>query len=405
MLPKAGRCVYAAAVTACLMTTNARADEEIGPGRLQGNLSTLLTYSNNFYYQPTATQSVTGLLLRPALKYHAETGQAALDLKGNVEYATFTAPGSKDDYFDRTFGTDLAWTPTYRNRFLIDGSLTHGHDPFGTARTEGSTSFNTDLDQWNRKEGGGRYRYGAPGARVNAEVGVTVVDVNYTTNEAATRFLDYKNTTAEYSLFYNYSPKTALLLSFDRTGVEFDTPFANTLGPGGTTLDTRGGNLYQVRGGIRWLATAKTSGDVRAGYRQRTFDNLPQSVEGFDWQAAVQWSPTTPLLLELKTVRSEDQSYRGDTNVLDVKATSFSLKRTVNQRSLFIFGLNDARTSFFGSGRDDETRGASIGLEIAAQSSVFVIANIGYAMRDSTDPNLDYHRLGGFVGLRLGRPG
>lgn len=397
-----------ALVAGLLSSTAVRAesdDADTGSGRLQGSLTTLVSHTNNYFYQPTNEQSVTAGLLRPEIKFQAETSKTSLDLTGRVEYGTSTAPGSKDDYFDRKFGLDLGWTPTYRNRFSFEGSLDHGHDPFGIARTEGSPVLNTDLDQWNHSQGGARYRYGAPSARVNAEVGVSARNVDYTTNRAATQFLDYKSTTVDYNLFYNYTPKTSLVLSFSRTGVDFNMPF-DTDGSGGPSpgdIDTRGGKVYQARAGIRWLATAKTSGDIRAGYRQRTFDNVPGNLEGFDWQAGVQWSPTSPLLVELKTARSEEQSYRVDANVIDVESNALSIKRTVNSRSRVSLDFAQTKSRFFGSGRDDQTRSAGVGLEYAAMSSVFLVANLGYQTRDSTLAGLDYRRMDGFVGLRLGR--
>jgi hypothetical protein len=286
----------------CFVAAAASA-QELGGGRARASLVTSFFYTDNFYYEDVTSTNARGLLLRPQLAFVTQTSKLEIDLAAKGEAGMFSVPGEKDDYIDGTSLLAIAWTPTYRNRFALDGSLAHGHDPWGIARTEGTPSALAEVDEWNERRGGARYRYGAPNARVNAEVGLRASEREYQTNRASTQFLDYDTTALDYAVSYNVTPKTAAVLGFTRTDIDFSTPFDNNAGPGGTDLDTRSGTLYQVRTGARWLATAKTSGDVRVGYRQRTFAALSGDVEGLDWSAGVQWSPTPPMLIELRTGR------------------------------------------------------------------------------------------------------
>lgn len=429
-----GRAACATFVVAALgVALPAAAQDKIGGGRLVANVAGGVVYTDNYYYQPgtsaAPTRSATGFVVRPQVVYTTQTSKVSFNLGVNADYGVWTAPGSKDDYLDRTFGLTLGWTPTFRNRFTLAAEAKHGHDPFGQTRTDSCVpatscpaggTVNFDLDQWDRNGGSVHYRYGAPSARLNAEVGAGVTTQRYTTNESVapladgtlqgTRFLDYKVTSADYTVLYNYTPKSALVLNFVRSDVAFDHAFDNNHNGAEDAgdVDTRSGQLYQVRAGIRWLATAKTSGDIRAGYRQRTFDNSPQTLEGFDWQAGVQWSPTPPFTAELRTERSEEPSYREDqgtanSNVIDSKAWQLSLTRTANSRTNVSLTVSDAHLNFFGTGRNDQDRSAGLNLEYRAFSYMYFVSNLSYDERASTEAGHDYKRLGAFVGLRLGR--
>jgi polysaccharide biosynthesis protein VpsM len=392
-----------------LAATAASADGEALYGdQLRASLTATGSYTDNFYYNATKIDAA-GAVLRPEVQFVTETGKAQIDLTGRGEYGTFDTPGSNDDYLDSYGQARFGWAPTYRNRLLLEGSYTHGHDPFGLVRTEGSATVNNEMDEWDQSSGTMRYRYGAPAATVNAEVSGTYTDRSYATNEALTRFLDYRTTQIDYSVFYNYSPKTAAVVSFTRTDVDVRQPFNNNAGPataqdpGGSDVDDRSGETYQVRAGLRWLATAKTSGDVRAGYRQRTFDDVAADLEGFDWQAGIQWSPTQPMLFELRTARSEQQSYLQNAGVIDIKTTTLRAKRSLSSRLRGEIALEQQLADFFGTGRDDETDSATVGLEYVAMSYLFVVGNVGYQTRESSFAGRDYDRFNAFVGLRLGR--
>ena len=367
-----------------------------GPNGLKLSVSSGLFFTDNFYYQPANTEAGYGLLVRPEAVFTRQTRQVDLALFGRGEYGMFDAPGSEDDYLDGITGFRLGATPTLRNRFFVDAAYQLGHDPFGIDRTEDAATTGITLDRWTQVTGSAHYRYGAPGARINAEVGLAKVDKEYTTNETATQPLGYGATTVDYALFYNYSPKTAALIDFSRSHVELDAPFPSA-------IDDRSGQLYRARVGMRWLATAKTSGDVRVGYRRRAFDNAPETLEALDWSAGVQWSPTPPMTFELDSARSEQQSYRADAQVIDVRSTALTAARSFTSKTKGRLRLQQTRSTFFGSGRVDDSQGIAVNVERRANSRLTWVADLAYDTRDSTVDVREYDRWSGFVGVRFGR--
>jgi hypothetical protein len=377
--------------------------DELGGGRLRASVSALGFYSDNFYNQPSAQADAFGALLAPSATYLKQSAKLEFAADGELAYGMFDLPGSHDDYLDGALGLRLASQPTLRNHFRVNGGFKRGHDPFGVNRTEDATARDDELDEWHRTTGGLRWRYGAPGARMNAEVGASVLEQKYTTNRTVTEPLSYDSTRVDYALFYNYSEKTSALLDFSREDFSFERSFD------ATGLDLRGGELYRVRTGARWLATGKTSGDVRVGFRRRSFDAGTPEVEGVDWEAGVDWAPVPRSTLRLETARSEQESYTVDARIIDIESISLNWKHNLTSRTRTTVRLERITADFDTSGGSDEIRrsdeilGLTAGAEHLATSYLWLIGSIGYTTRDSNIAAREYDRIDARFGVRLGR--
>lgn len=403
------RCLLVAWLVACALgaplalaqddgageTTGGEA-EDIGGARLKGSLRSVAYFSDNYYNESDGGTSGYGTLINPELSFLKQSSKVELGGAADAEYGLFNLPGSQDDYLDGGALLRLTARPTLRNQVRLDGSFRHGHDAFGVNRTEDATARDDELDRWNRTTGALHYRYGAPGARLNAEVGVGGLEKHYVTNRVATEPLNYESTTVDYALFYNFSAKTSVLFDFSRSDFSFDRNFG--------VADTRGGELYRARTGLKWLATGKTSGDVRAGYRRRTFDAGTADLEGVDWEAGVDWAPVPRATLRLETARSEQESYIAGVRVIDIRSTRFDAKYNVTSRARATLVLEQLTADFDQSGREDDIFGVDVGGQYLASSFLWVVGSLGTTSRDSTAPNRDYDRINAFLGLRLGRP-
>lgn len=371
-------------------------DADAADADVKASLSSVAYYSDNYYNQPAGETAGYGTLINPALAVRKQG--AKLQLLGTVdaEYGMFNLPGSQDDYLDGSLQLGLVTQPTLRNQLRLDGGFRHGHDAFGVDRTEDATVRDAELDRWNRVQGALHYRYGAPGARLNADVGVGTLEKRYVTNRGATEPLDYESTKFDYTLFYNYSAKTSALADFSRSDFSFGRSFGVT--------DTRGGELYRVRGGVKWLATGKTSGDVRAGYRRRTFDAGTPDIEGFDWEAGVDWAPVPRSMLRFEAARSEQESYTADARVIDIRSTRLDWRYGLSSRTRSTVGVEYIEADFDTSDRRDEIYGGTVGLQHMLRRLIWVVGSVGATTRDSTVTGREYDRLNAFVGLRLGPP-
>ena len=387
--------LLALASTALAQEDDAAADTDLGASRVRTQLTGAAYFSDNFYNRPTNESSGYGTLLRPEAEFLKEGAKLRLEAELEAEYGMFSLPGSDDDYLDGAARLKLASQATLRNQLRLEGQFKHGHDAFGVDRTEDASARDADLDRWNRTTGALHYRYGAPGAQLNAEVGIATLEKRYVTNDAATEPLNYDSTDVIYTVFYNYSSKTAALIDFSRTDFSFDRPFG--------AVDIRGGELYRLRAGIKWLATGKTSGDVRAGYRRRLFDAGTADIEGVDWEAGVDWTPVPRSTLRLATARSEQESYTADARVIDIESISLDWKHNLTSRTRSTVGLEHLKADYDSSGRSDKILSAAVGLEHRLQSHLWAVGTIGMTQRDSSLALREYDRLNAFLGLRLGR--
>jgi hypothetical protein len=373
---------------------------DLGPRHFIGNIGIADEYSNNIYYERTDKNSAFSTSVHPELGYIGDAGWMQLKALANATYAIVKVRDSKgdnDNYLDGGFRTNFDWNPTVANRFEMFGAYNHGHDPFGLDRTETVAAHDRDLDVWNLAEGTFHYRFGAPTATLNAQVGVAALTKDYITNRRDTRFLNYDTTTYDYTLFYNLSPKTAMLMDYSRTQVLFDTPY-----PTGESGD---GHEYRTHAGFRWQATGKTSGDARFGYLRRDFDDgVTPTLAAFDWLVGASWNATAKSLLELHTGRSMQQSYRIDTRVMNTRGVTldFTENWTARLKSKLSVGRTDQE--FIGtSGRNDRITNAALETGYVVDDLLLIYAKVDYTDRNSTDTLIEYNRADFLLGIRLGR--
>ena len=378
-----------------LISTSASAQESFDSSRASADLRASSVYTDNFYYntgdEPRA--SAIGAVIAPHAAYKATKGR--LDLLGSLdaELATFDLPGSADDYEDARVGLSSSWLGTRRARLDLRAGFERSHDPFGINRTENAAVQDQELDLWHAAQGGMLFHYGAPEATLNAEVGMSALQKSYQTNEAATRFLDYTSTSLHYTVFYNLSAKTATLFDFVRTNVQFEEPFSGS--------DARGGDEYRVRTGLRWLATAKTSGDVRVGVFRRDFENSPVTEQGLDWQLGLQWAPRARTLLELESARGSQESYRADTLVNITRSTALRWKQYWSVRTSSQLSAGYATAEFVGLGRKDTLYNVRLGLDYMLSRSLSAFIAAESFTRTSNEPTSEFDRLSAFAGIRL----
>ncbi|MGQ0586157.1 MAG: outer membrane beta-barrel protein [Gammaproteobacteria bacterium] len=376
------------------LATGAGAQEGFDSARSSAELRATGAFIDNFYYN-TGTEpqeSAMGVLVTPRASYKATKGRLDILAMLEGEFAEWDTEGP-DGYEDVRAGASTSWLATRRGRLDLRGGFERSHDPFGTNRTEDATVRDRELDLWHALQAGLLYHYGAPEATLNTETGLSIVRKTYQTNEADTRFLDFDATTFQYTVFYNVTAKTAVLFDFKRIDVQFDEPFG--------AVDGRSGNEYRVRTGLRWLATGKTSGDLRIGTYRRDFDQVAAGDEGLDWEATLKWAPRARSLLELEAARNSQESYRSDTNVNITRATTLRWKQYWGVRLGSNLSATHANTEFVGLGRKDTLYNVRLGLDYMLTRSLSAVMSADSFTRTSNVPNDEFDRFSLYAGVRL----
>lgn len=391
----------AAAALACFAATTAVhaqdggvEEEDFGGGRVTGKLELLTTYSDNFYYQPDGAETdALGLRLIPSLGFRKQGKQVSVRSTLSADAAVYDVDGDEDDYRDGRAEVIATLKPSVRNEFELSLDARRGHDPFGFDRTEGAPSIQSrELDQWSDYSGRLRYSLGAPAAPLGAELSASGMRRTYLTNEAQTGFLDRRATEGEVLLRFRVQPRTSLIANAILTRYDFDQRF----GPG----DLRNGELRRARLGVQWVATAKTTGDIRVGYRERTFDDSTRQINSSDWAAGVTWAPRR-LNVEIRSGRDEQASYLNGVQLIDVRYVSARGTYQWSPRLDTTLGFKKAKADFVGQPREDDYRNFSAEASWRASSKATLLANAATSERESGASGRDFGRFTSYLGVRL----
>jgi opacity protein-like surface antigen len=281
---------------------------EIGPGkRISGSIDVMANWTDNFFYNPENKQSAVGWFIIPHVAYGVASPRFRSNTSAGASIGFFSLGGTVDDYQDLNAATNASWTLAPAHRLGYDIALRKGHDPFGLLRTENDGTFARSLDRWVDEKYTLRYRIGQPRSSLSVENRLSVYNKTYHSNREiqqgfGTELLDHDIESFETTALYHYSPKTHAQLNFVASQVNFDKDF-----PG--AVPSRDAQEYRLRAGLRWIATAKTSGDFRVGYFVRRFDEGLRQHSKFDWVVGVDWSPIKRTSVLVQTGRQSVESY------------------------------------------------------------------------------------------------
>lgn len=181
-----------------------------------------------------------------------------------------------DDFNDHNLSVfaDNAWTT--RVKSLVNLNYAKGHDGRNAVLTG-----NKEL--WHTTELNGMAHYGAEGAIGQFELAAGQVSKRYDSNNSgATRFYDHDKANVKGTFFYRIAPATQMFVEAGATNF-------NYLVASPRPLDS---TEQRYMAGVKWEATAKTTGTIKVGTLNKSFNSaLRQNGTATVWDADVTWSP------------------------------------------------------------------------------------------------------------------
>jgi polysaccharide biosynthesis protein VpsM len=365
--------------------------------RLSMSLQAGATYTSNFFYATSPREeSATGLQVEPAATLTHVLPRFKFLVGADAEFGMFDLPGSVDDYEDYRIKLGSEWQPAMRHRFTFGSALRYDHDPFGTERTENTPLENREIDEWREPRMDVEYRWGLPHDRYNIEIRGFASDKEYSNNREVTQFLDHQLLNAQLLLFYNIGPKTSVFLNFADQRAYYPNVAPNAFDRGSNTL------RYLV--GARWLATAKTSGDVRIGYVDRNpRDPDRDDFQRLDWRADVAWSPRAVRELRLTTGRSSQESFLNTVDFINNRYVAVEWIEQWTPRFQSRLSGRYVDSQFVGSAREDDFIGFALGATYKATRGLSLLAFASNGERDSEIEFANYDRFYAYLGARYER--
>jgi len=194
----------------------------------------------------TMTPGGLGMVREPPKKFRRF--QSYLHYGADLtRYASETVNDTDDQrlegFFQYNFkgGLSLALLDIYRD----------GHEGY-------ADGISRDLDEYKSNLLGGRVMYAlSPKFMLQGDYKNYTLDYDTRVNA----YRDRDDQVASASLFYKYSSKTTLFTEYDHVDISYDNQ---------TLLDSKEHHFY---GGMRWQVTGKTSGEFKAGYLIKQFDD------------------------------------------------------------------------------------------------------------------------------------
>jgi hypothetical protein len=212
---------------------------------------------------------------------------------------------SVDDYEDHAIGAgaNSDWSGRLRTQLRYD--FLRGHDPRGSTATAIGAP-----ERWHTNALRGALGYGARGAQGNIEVDTGIMAKHYETNRVVTAARDHKIADIAGAFFYRMRPSIYSFVQVRAARVDYDT---------NTSLDSTEMRYY---GGVRWDATAKTQGSVKAGYMTKNFSDASRpDASASTYDASITWSPLTYSVFTLNGVRTFSEQTSGGSYILTDNAT------------------------------------------------------------------------------------
>jgi len=267
----------------------------VGPLNVYPGLDLAQGYDDNLFWTDRDTKSSAYTVVSPYVRAEAKTGPDKYDATLRVANGRFWN-SSNDNYTDYSLlgNGDIVFDG--RTGLKLSAEYKHGHDPRGST----DAVFTSTPDQWNNYRLDSVLRYGAQGAQGRIEINAGAFARRYTNHSSTTDDLNHNEWHGGGTFFWRAMPRTDVLVGAQHRNINYTD---ETFGPTQSATE----NLFY--GGLKWEATAKTTGTVRLGQLRRNFDASSfKDYSSFYWDAAARWSPLTYSVFDFLTGKRTDEA-------------------------------------------------------------------------------------------------
>ena len=345
-----------------------------GPLTLSPIVSAAAGYDDNVALRSTDKITSSLYTLSPGVTATARNGPHRYYARYLGNYGRY-ASSERDDYEDHAagLGANSDWSSRLRTQLRYD--YFRGHDPRGATASAVSAP-----DRWATHAMRALVAYGAKGAKGNIEGEAGADTKRYATNRAVTAVRDYRHADVGAAFYYRMQPSVYTLVHVKAGRFDYDT---------NPSLDSTEMRYF---GGVRWEATAKTQGSVRAGYMTKRFsEGSRPDASAYTYDASITWSPLTYSVVHLNGVRTFGEQTSGGNYILTDNGTLlWTHDWSSRVRSSLSYG--HGRDVHEGLNRTDTRQNLGLKGTYAFRRTVRLGGEVRHEERRSDAPNLDYKR-------------
>ena len=338
-------------------------------------------YDNNIFSQASETTGSGIFTLAPAVKFLLDDGINNYQLDVGVESGTFL-DSSDDNYVIGNLGFTSHLEPSSRSRFDLALEANKAVEPRGTGITEGSADRFDEPLLYNEQLAKLSYEYGSLASSGRIAVMGRYYNKNYTNFPETTQFRSFNQSTLGSTLFYTTNSSTDAFIEIKAGPIKYDVAEAIS----------RDSDMLTALVGIKWEATALTSGSFKIGQEQKKFsDARREDFKGVSWEGNVDWQPLSYTTLTLETSRSaKDPDVQGDYISESIYAANWS--HEWNEKVTTTLNYSYIREEYTGFERLDKSNNLYADINYAFKRWVDVALYIEYTDQNSTRENIVYDK-------------
>ena len=336
-------------------------------------------YDDNLFLRPSNRATSSYTVVSPQVRVEAKPGPHKFDFGLRIDDGRYHSSPA-DSYTDYTLvGTgDVVFSA--RAGLRLRAEYKHGHD--GRGSTDRGVSVAPD--EYDNTGIDGTFRYGAPGARGRIEVNANTLARRYANNRLSTVVSDRDTIGLGATFFWRVMPRTELLAQVGHSNIDYKL-----------ASSTQDSTETRYLAGVKWEATAKTTGTAKFGRQTKKFDSAArQDISGASsWDVGVRWSPLTYSVFDFVTAKQASESTGvGDAVVGKNYGVTWSHAWSSRLRTQALATFRNDAFSGAGVTRKDDT--TSFGLKVAYDFRRWLRlgAEVTHVERDSNDSALNYKR-------------
>ncbi|MCP3898721.1 MAG: outer membrane beta-barrel protein [Desulfobacteraceae bacterium] len=210
-------------------------------------------------------------------------------------------------------------------------------------------------------------------------------------------FRDRKDNSASAYIFYKFMPKTSVFIEYERTNINYDY----------RSDDDSSENRYYA--GIDWEISAKSKGQVKAGYLKKDFNqNDDRNEQDFSYEAQIQHAITPKSSVSFNGYQKHHETSMTDSYFVRTRGGNAAFLLRFNQKWTSAINASYSRETYEGSDqnntineRQDNVYGVGPAIKFDAKKWLVFEFGYHYTERDSNYDTYDYTNQMVFIRMKI----
>ncbi|MBH0055731.1 outer membrane beta-barrel protein [Pseudoalteromonas sp. SWXJZ94C] len=348
-------------------------------------LQTGVSSNSNFFSTPNDEESRLIWTIAPKIAAQIDNGPDSYKLNLGTK-TSFHNKDTTDNFTQVNVGIGTHQEFTSQHRLDVTGIADWLYEPRGSGLSEGLGDAAAELIKYQQQNISTRYEYGALSSKAQVALTAGYSSKEYQNFRTISQFRDFDKSLVGITGYYNTQAATRTFVELTKEDYRYDVIDSDGI--------SRNSDDTKVLLGVEWEATAVTSGSVKLGYQNKTFDsNLREDFSGLSWEAAVNWQPLSYSTVQLMTSRAaKDPLVEGDYIRESVYGITWN-----HAWSDFLSsqaGVNYIDEQYTGNvGREDKTKTARLGLNYIATNFGMISTYIDFVDKNSTQPTIEFDHV------------